>query len=115
MKQENEGIMGGFVNKDGVDDAEMAMKIESMISHKKAKDKKQLLNNPPKKETLLKDSKDNQAISNTFIKKGLFGIPKEFKDEFEKGTMNKDTWKNMNNFVKEPGINLQFNTTQKLN
>jgi len=59
LKQENEGAFGGFVNKNGVDDAEMAMKIESMINHKRAKDKKQLLSNPPRKETLLKDSKDN--------------------------------------------------------
>lgn len=37
---------------------DMQLKIEQMMAVKKQKDKKIMRNNPPKKEVLLKDSKD---------------------------------------------------------
>ena len=59
-------------------DHEMQTKIEQMIAFKRPKDRKQLLNNPPKKETQLKGSKDNNpnlAISKEYRKGGEFGPP----------------------------------------
>jgi hypothetical protein len=51
-----------------------------MITYKKAKDRNLLLNNPPKKETKLKGSKDNDTISN-YTKPGEFA-PMKLHDEF---------------------------------
>lgn len=54
----------------------MQIKIENMITFKKAKDRMQMLNNPPQKETNLKGSKDtveSEAFSNHFYKPGVFG------------------------------------------
>ena len=44
------------------------MKIESMTTFKKAKDRKLFLNNPPTKDTFLKGSKDGQTVD---VKKGI--------------------------------------------
>ena len=58
-------------------DGEMQTRIEQMIAFKKPKDRKQLLNNPPKKETSLKGSKDKDSINmeekKSFFGKGIFG------------------------------------------
>lgn len=50
----------------------MHNKIESMIKFKKAKNKKKMLNNPPKKETLLKGSKDTEEVK-IISKPGEYG------------------------------------------
>jgi hypothetical protein len=49
------------------------MKIDSMTRFRKAKDRKLLLNNPPKKETHLKGSKDLETVIDAPFKKGQFG------------------------------------------
>ena len=43
-----------------------------MTTFKKAKDRKLFLNNPPQKETHLKESKDGQNVDYKY-KKGVFG------------------------------------------
>jgi len=57
-------------------DEEMQYKIDKMIMQKKAKDRKILQNNPPQKETLLKQSKDNDAKPNRYAH--ISRIPGEF-------------------------------------
>ena len=64
---------GNKNNLDGDLDLIIKHKIESMTQFRKAKDRKLLLNNPPKKETHLKGSKDNELVKDAPFSKGSFG------------------------------------------
>jgi hypothetical protein len=53
----------------------MKIKVERMMKQKRAKQGRKLLNNPPKKETLLKGSKDGDRDGpQRYTKPGEFGF-----------------------------------------
>jgi len=65
IEQRKRAIQTGMINTDGRMDHEVnldvQLRIEQMTMFKKAKDRKVMQNNPPKKETHLKESKDNKV------------------------------------------------------
>ena len=56
-------------------DLEIQLKIDAMTRFKRAKDRKLILNNPPQKETHLKNAKDagNSSKIQYIFRKGVFG------------------------------------------